>query len=283
MLKSIHSSLGLEYVEVGTSTFSPDVLEKLKPTESRYSNTTIFRKHLESSYSVIFINLANKLNFIGAKKIADENKILNLSYSLTNYFKKVTPYLVNENYLAAISLLCGHVDFVTIDLTGSSISNVKFDNPQNLRTLLEQLSVVVDNNSESGSKLKLLFRIDLVELMNRVGNESSVYNILDELYASKVMYGIVLDSNIIAHDGFKVFNDELNVKRLLESLELISRYKSNRTSSKLKIITSDGVRNGQDISNYYKKGADFVTFSSLFMTEGPFCIERLSNELRTLL
>lgn len=279
MLKSLYNCLKLQYVESGPCVNSLSILENSEYTESKYLNNAVLRKNIESSYSLLYINLANKLNGIGRNKELKNNRVLNVCYTLSNYFKKVTPYLVNESYLSTTSLLCGHVDYLTIDLTGNSISHIKFDNPKNLNALLQQLSSVIKENFDGNNRLKIMFKLDLIEILNRVESENKLFSILDEINSSDTMYGIILDSNITSKDGYKVFNDEINVKRILDSLDLVKNYKLSRKEVKLKVITNDGVRNGEDITNYYQKGADFVTFSTLFITEGPFCVERLVNEL----
>lgn len=279
MLKSIYNCLKLQYVESGPCIYNLNILEDTDYTESKYVNNSLLRKKIESSYSILYINLANIINGIGRNKELNYNRVLSISYRLNNYFKKVTPYLVNESFLSTASLLCSHVDYLTIDLTGNSISHIKFDNPKNLNVLLEQLSSVIKENSEGSNRLKIMFKMDLIEVLNRVEEENKLFSILDEINSSDTMYGIILDSNINSKDGYRIFNDEVNVKRILDSLDLIKRYKSCRKGIKLKVITNDGVRNGEDINNYYKKGADFVTFFTLFITEGPFCVERLVNEL----
>ncbi len=271
----------IEYVECGPCINIINDQEQGSKTETKYYKDSLLRKNLESNYSTLFLNIANIANSLIRKNRNDNNNVINVCYCLSNYFKKVTPYLVNDSFLTAASLFHGHTDYLTLDLTGNSISHIKFDNPNNLKILLKDISEIINNNSHNNNitHMKVMLKLDIVDILNRVVDEQNLFKVLDELNNSDIAYGVILDSNIYTTDGYKVFNNQLNVNRILDSLSIIKKYKSNKENFRLKVITSDGVRSGEDINNFYKNGADFVTFSTLFITEGPFCVERLINEL----
>lgn len=177
------------------------------------------------------------------------------------------------------------MDYVSVDLSNSkNIAERKYDDPQNLKKLITQLQTIINKNSVEnniGSK-RLLIKLDLTKLVNYVKNEKELFSILDVLNTSGVS-ALVLESSVSLINNETLFNSPNNKEKMEKNLELINKYKSQlKNSTKFKVIVNDAVTEGKDIVNYYKKGADLVLVSTLFLLEGPYCIERLVKEINSI-
>jgi dihydroorotate dehydrogenase len=298
------NDLGFEYIEVGPFV---DQSEEDNSPDITISDTdkSVYFKKQENLYSYIF-SLSILQNSIRERLLQNKHSLVtSANLKISNKSGNSIPYMCDSMFKNMVKSAFHVSDFITLNFSAYDTKAIlQYKNLSKFESLLAKIkneiyyemgikasmNYELTNPVKEGEMglfdmLKIQFPYSFVKLSRpklmirfdtKITNEE-IKNYVEICRKSEIVDGIVIGGMV---------KDKLNLQNAFvsgeksreESLKLLKEA-YNITKGEIPLVSTGGILTGEDVYERISNGADMVLIYTHFIFNGPYCLERILNEL----
>lgn len=297
-------SLGFDFVEIGP--LSDENEENTKPkTDQKWEiipieGKSFLLKSFENFYSVHYAlkSVKDSIDSLNKSETFQISTNIKLPHSVNNS----APYLSDSSFIEAMNASMNYSDYITLNFSNyTSKSILQYRNNNKLRIFLSKvkknmmkeigLNYAIEHevlNPPKENELSVIEEMRILPMMNMIKRKIPRIilrpdtDISDRELEDFIRIGMdsgIVDAFVIG--GMKRLREGFACGEIVKEDSLKALKKAYEiTQGKVSLISTGGVMNGNDIYERIKLGADFVLIYSPFLIDGPFCLEKIKEELK---